>query len=844
MSDAQKMGGFCYTGPPPESGPGVSLERSMKISLVAALTVAMTTQALAQDVEEIVVVGVVPAGASQDLDKVPYPIQASNAADLENMQAVSIADFLKQSFSSISLNDAQNNPLQPDLQYRGFSASPLLGLAQGIAVYQNGVRINEPLGDAVNWDLLPQSAIGNITLSGGANPLFGLNSLGGSLAIDMKDGFNFDGSSIEVSTGSFGRTTANLELGGNDGQLGYYINVESFDEDGWRDHSKSDALSFYGSVGWHSTSTQLNFNYQYGESDLIGFGSSPIELIELDREAIFTGPDITKNDMNMMSLDFSHQATSSISFGGNIFYRDNKTDSFNGDGSDFAICEFGGTAMLLDGLEDDDLDTLGLDDDDICDSQYADLDGLEDFLNMTAALFDEDEFELQGFAGNDLSGTGLLSDQAINNLSDRSQESTGADFQWTLDGNYFGYNGQLILGSTYFDGKSKFNSVVELSLMDPLTRLTSGLGLGAFIDSEATMISTETESVSLYAMNTLNISEEIAVTLSARANRSDVDLHDNSGERPELNGSHSFERINPAIGLTWNISDSHNLYASYSESSRAPTPIELACNEGVFDLAVQYAEAAGEDPDDVDLECRLPNAFLADPPLDDVVAKSFELGSRGVFGDIAYSVGLFHTTNHDDILFQTTGRSTGLFANVDKTLRSGIESNLTGQWQNLSWMVSYSFVDATFEDSFDVLSPNHDLADDEGKISVNRGDRIPGIPQHQFKMNADYQLAEGFNIGLDVVNNSDQYLRGDESNQLDEIDGYTVVNLRARYQVTEDLEIFATVQNLLDDEFETFGLLGEEPGETEVPIIEDFEIPLFLGAAPPRAGFIGLRYRF
>ncbi|MDP6653804.1 MAG: TonB-dependent receptor plug domain-containing protein, partial [Gammaproteobacteria bacterium] len=396
----------------------------MKISLVAALTVTMTTQALAQDVEEIVVVGVVPVGASQDLGKVPYPIQAGNAADLENMQAVSIADFLKQSFSSISLNDAQNNPLQPDLQYRGFTASPLLGLAQGIAVYQNGVRINEPLGDAVNWDLLPQSAIGNIALSGGANPLFGLNSLGGSLAIDMKDGFNFDGSSIEVSTGSFGRTTANIELGGNDGQLGYYINVESFDEDGWRDHSESDALSFYGSVGWHSTSTQLNFNYQYGDSELIGFGSSPIELIKLDREAIFTGPDITENDMNMMSLDFSHQATSSISFGGNIFYRDNNTDSFNGDGSDFAVCEFGGTAMLLDGLEDDDLDTLGLDNDDICDNQYADLDGLEDFLNMTAALFDEDEFELQGFAGNDLSGTGLLSGEAINNLSDRSQEST------------------------------------------------------------------------------------------------------------------------------------------------------------------------------------------------------------------------------------------------------------------------------------------------------------------------------------------------------------------------------------------------------------------------------------
>lgn len=159
-------------------------------------------------------------------------------------------------------------------------------------------------------------------------------------------------------------------------------------------------------------------------------------------------------------------------------------------------------------------------------------------------------------------------------------------------------------------------------------------------------------------------------------------------------------------------------------------------------------------------------------------------------------------------------------------------------------MFSYTHVRATFEDSFSVLSPNHDFADDEGEILVRSGDRIPGIPENQLKVVADYRITDNFSLGLDVLNNSDQHLRGDESNQLNEIDGYTMVNLRARYQVNDDLEIFANVLNLFDSEFETFGLLGEEPNEVEVPIIEDLEVPVFLGAAPPRAGFIGVRYRF
>ncbi len=813
--------------------------------LGAASLLSLGVQISAQEPEEILVVGVVPSGAGMERDKIAYPVQSAVSEDLQNINAVSIADFLELSFSSISLNDAQNNPLQPDLQYRGFTLSPLLGLAQGMAVYQNGVRINEPLGDAVNWDLLPLSAIADITLTGGTTPLFGLNSQGGSLAINMKDGFSFQGNSVEVSAGSFGRNNAALEFGANDGTFGYYAAVEYFDEKGWRDHSRSDALNFYGSLSWRSEASQVNLNYQYGESELTGNGASPVELIALQREAIFTGPDITENNMHMVSVDFEHAISSSISFGGNLFYRENDTDSFNGDGTEFAICELGGMDTLIEGLEEDDLEELGLDDDDVCDGQYASASALEDFLNDTMAMLDgDDEFNLEGFEADELSGSGILSDEAINNISNRVQESFGGDFQWTVLGNVFDQPSQIIVGGAYFKGDSDFNSVLELSDIDPITRLTTGLGTGTFVDEAATLIHTETESLSAYITVAMDLSDTVALTLSARGNSTEVDLRDQSGERPELNGNHSFNRVNPAVGITWQAHADHNLYLSYSESNRAPTPIELACNEGVFDLAVAFAIEDGEDPDDVEFECRLPNAFLADPPLEDVVTKSVELGARGFIGELNYNIGLFNMTNKDDILFQTTGRSTGLFANVDETQRRGLEAGLRGQIDNLAWFAAYSYIDATFEDTFQVLSPNHDFADDDGEITVQRGDAIPGIPENQFKLGANYQFTNALSVGLDLVSNSGQYLRGDESNQLDKTDSYSVLNLRARYHVNDDFEIFARIDNLLDEDYETFGLLGEEPSEVEVPIIEDLSIPRFLGAAPPRAGFVGLRYRF
>jgi outer membrane cobalamin receptor len=138
----------------------------------------------------------------------------------------------------------------------------------------------------------------------------------------------------------------------------------------------------------------------------------------------------------------------------------------------------------------------------------------------------------------------------------------------------------------------------------------------------------------------------------------------------------------------------------------------------VFEIARAAASLRGDDPDDIDFECRLPNAFLADPPLEQVVAESIEVGSRGSFKRFNYQLSFFRTNSKNDIIFQTTGRGRGLFSNVDNTRRQGIESSIAGKYQRLSWAASYSYIKATFEDDFIVLSPNHPLANSKGNISV------------------------------------------------------------------------------------------------------------------------------
>ena len=799
--------------------------------------------------EQIVVVGISPDGsARQTLQELPFAVHSITAGELAQSNALDLSDYLNRRTASVNINSAQNNPLQADVQYRGFTASPLLGLPQGLSVFQNGVRINDPLGDAVHWDLLPQSAIGRVDLMSGANPIFGLNTLGGALAIRMKDGFSETGNHLEASSGSWGRRTATLESGNNDGQWGYYVNLHHFEEDGWREQSASSASNLYASLSWRpDIRSALDASYQQGRSDLTGNGPLPQALAASDRRTVFTAPDITRNDLQMLTLEGRYEASPALTFSSNLHWRRNTTHSFNGDASDFELCRFAGGGQALfddsDEIEDTLAGQLGIDLDTICEGEddsidsFAALEALIAQRALAAGLAPQ-AFEIDDITSA-ISGSGVLSAEAINNISRRRQNSRGINAQFQLLTEAVGLSHQLTGGIHAQAGDARFHSLLELSGLDPVHRSTAGLGTGSYVSDAATDIRTDTDIVSLYLTDSFKPSPTLTVTLSARFNRSRVVLQDRSAERPELNGRHRFSRTNSAAGITWNPMPDFTAYASYSEANRNPTPIELACNEGVFELAQSYALAEGEDPDDIDFECRLPNAFLADPPLEDVVTRSLEFGRRGMMRGTRYQLSAYRASNHNDILFQTTGRATGLFANVDETRRQGVELSLQQDRERWQWFASTSLLKASFEDRFLALSPNHPYANENGEIEVNAGDRMPGVPGLIMKLAADYHLTTTLDAGLEWIYNGPQYLRGDEANALPRLKAYALLNARVSWNLSARLLLSASISNLLDKDYENFGLLGEDPGEL-IPALQNTR-PYFLGIGAPRAAWLSAR---
>lgn len=759
---------------------------------VLLCTVQANARPPAEDVERQPIIVTAPGGAVDRDDAL-----AVSGADIASAGTPDLLGALTRSIAGVTLQDAQGNPWQPNLVYRGFVASPLQGQAQGLAVYLDGARFNQPFGDTVAFDLLPEAAIRKVSLLD-ASPVYGLNALGGAMLIETRTGGSDPGLEASLTGGRFGYREASVAGGFAKGDANAFAAFQYGHDDGWRAFSSSTLYNGYADLGFDAAGGGLHMKLVGADTDLTGNGVAPVELLAADRRAVFTWPDNSRARYGRVSLHPWLALTDRTRLEGTLYAQRLTLRSVNGDAADIEGCEEEDAKGLLC------LETVGGDDG------------------------EEAQALLMGTGGDPISDMLGGEGYGVLNRGRTRTDAMGALFQIVDERPLPAGDNHFALGVSYDSSRTRFDTSVELGA---LTETRSVAGLGAFIaqpDGAIAPVSlvARTEYWGVFMQDRLPIASGLSAEIGLRYNHAHIVLQDRIGTA--LNGRHSFRRLNPGIELDYTTGGGLTLRAGYAESNRAPTPAELSCA-------------------DEEAPCSLANFFIADPPLKQVVAKSWETGAgwRGSAGgfQIEWLLSAYRTRNRNDIQFVASDvRGRAFFQNIGSTQRQGVELSLKASRGGFTAGASYAFTDATYRSPLNLSSPANPQADEDGEIAVQRGDRLPGIPSHSATLTLDF-AGKGWSVGGDMIARSGQYLLGDEGNDNGRLGGYLIVNLRGSIAMVPGVSLFAELRNAFDRRYATFGTFSEVD-EIELEEAPGASDPRAYGPGAPRRWYAGVRARF
>ncbi len=751
-------------------------------------------------------------GSEIPLEKVPGAVSQVSSAEIRSSGSPALEDALQQYVPGAIISDVNGNPFSTDVQYRGYTASPVEGTPQGLAVYQNGVRINEVFGDTVNWDLIPSNAINSVTVVTG-NPLYGLNALGGALNISMKDGFGYQGAEFDTRAGSWGRFQELFQAGKQVDNFAAYVAVDGIWDDGWREFSPSDVKRMYMDLGVKDKDTELHINFTSAETELGVVGPTPVQLLAQNYGAVFTNPQTTANELAMLSLNGSTKLSDTLSLSAVGYFRGFDQNHVDGNVSSVAPCN-------------------------VLNAQNAS-------PPTTATYQPSSPLCLQTASGTITPVLNQFGKQVLTGIYgpnqtigeiDRSTNNTnslGASLQATDKDKLFGLNNIFIAGASIDHGNVQADSTAELGTLNTQNWVVTGNGiyLTSPVDIAPVNLTDTTNYYGLFFTDTLDLTKELSVTAGGRYNYENIALFDPTGL---LTGDHVYTRFNPMAGATYKFNSNLSAYGGYAEANRAPTPAELGC-------------ASPSQP------CVLAAFLVSDPNLQQVVSKTWQGGFRGNFspfeqGKLNWSAGVFRAENYNDILNVTSPLipTRGYFQNDGNTLRQGVEANVNYTLGKLTFNANYAYVDAIFLSYLTLPSPNNPFADANGNIFVHPGDHIPIIPAHRFKASFDYGLTDEWKVGADVVLASSQYYFGDESNQNPQLPGYGVVNLRTSYELEKGVTLYALITNLFDNKYATYGAFYDRgiynvSGQLSAPYLTNADT---ITPAQPFSVYGGIRVKF
>jgi len=755
----------------------------------------------AEPLQEVVISTSPLPGTSIDLAKIPGNVQTLRAEDLARTGQPDLLGSLNRQVAGININEDLADPFQPDILYHGFEASPVLGVSSGLAVYQNGVRINEPFGDIVNWDLVPDIAIDRIDIID-SNPVYGLNALGGAISVTMKNGFSYTGGDADYSFGSFRREQAEGQFGANNGTFGIYAGVREMHQDGWRFFAADAIHQYYLALSAHSDSGSLDLTYTHANNKMFGQGAAPVQSLAVSTEEVFTGPQEYSNLLDLVSLNGSLKLADALSLQSVLYYRDFRQNVSNGNTTNYLACATGTSLCQPDGM-----------------TPVTDFSGnpLPDISQGGNIFIGENDFERMQTRGE------------------------GASLQLNDAQTIAGHGNQLTVGVSYDTAHVNYYTDAQIGVLSPQLNVEPS---NLFVDTpeavaDATGFSATPVIVSAvnryygyYLTDTFDATRELSVTASGRYNEADLYLTDEAGT--DQDSQTRYTHFNPALGLTYAFTPGVTAFAGWTTNNRAPTASEIECSNPAN-------------------PCLLPFALAGDPPIAQVVSHTYEVGLRGSFaegpGNLSWNVSAFRTDSNNDIFVIATSLSTGFFQNIGTTRREGVDAGLIYRSKPFSAYLQYSYVDATFQSPFMENSPSNPFADANGNIQVQPGDRLPGIPLNRLKAGADVELLPGWTLGAGFEYASGSFYKGDESNQNPEIPGYHVFDLHTSYRL-EHVEVFALVQNLFNEHYSTFGIYSDPTGigapgvppngVTNGPGVDN----RFQSPAAPFAAFGGVRVRF
>ena len=729
--------------------------------------------------EHVIVYGTLPdSDIGQNPDKVPGELQSFSAGQVNAQHGATVLEALGNQTAGVSLSDSQGNTMFQDLRFHGFEASPLQGVAQGVAVYQNGVRLNEAFGNTVNWEAIPETAVARMDVWS-SNPVFGLNALGGSVNLVMKNGFTWQGTELSGQGGTYGHGMGTAQYGVENGNLSFYGAAEGVTDSGWRLHSPSGLARLYTDTGWRLGASELHFVAAASLSGLGVVGPTPIELLQKASTAVYTYPQTTHNLIGSLALNDKTRLSDNWQLEASVYVRALRQRHVDGNDGNFESCSskssFGGDLCL----QDDAFGTPPGGKTLAFRNQFV-------ITNPTGQVFPFDNAITYGTIDRTFTDTA----------------TQGGTVQVTGNQPLFGLTNYFTAGGSIDHSAIGFQSGSTLGREFPNFDVTVDQtvpGAGNIIHTLGNLgyapvnLGATTNYYGLYAVDALDLTDALTITAGVRANAADIRGRDRSGVATELTGSHGYGHVNPLAGLTYKFDNAISLFGGYSEANRAPTPLELDC-------------ASQTQP------CLLENSLVGDPPLAQVVSHTYQAGARGSLSGLLgsdrvnWSASFFRTDSDNDIVaLASTIQGLGYYTNVPLTRRQGVDLTTSYQANGWSAYLNYSYLDATYQFTGTLASPNNPGADANGNVQVMPGNHIPVSPANTLKAGADVIVMEGLSLGAEMAYTGSQYFAGDPSNLNSKLAGYAIVNLRAAYDITPQWQVFGLVDNVFNNHSATYG---------------------------------------